>query len=520
MAEIWLGEDEVLRRPVAVKLLHPNLATDTVFVERLRREAIAAAGIGHPGIVEVFDTISDDGHEAVVMEYVRGLTLRQMLDERGTLSVEETLRIGVSVADALQAAHEAGFVHRDVKPGNILVTDSGRVRLTDFGIATAMLAVDELGDEGVLLGTAKYVAPEQVQGHLVDGRSDLYSLAIVLTECLTGQVPFDGLDERAVALARLRHVPPPVRQLRPDVPPELDRLLSATLQIRPSDRPATAAILRDALARIAAAPQATANPGNGSGPDATRPLQGTKPMAVDPTPPFGTPSRVEPDEEPGLPTPTLATDQRVVTWVVVGMLVVAILVSLVLLALPRRGPTVEAGAPATVVSTTAPATTRAPVPTTAVVRPANAMAIVSSAEFDPDPGNGKENPEELGLLTDGRPETTWSTVCYKQSTMAPKKGVGLVFQLTAPARGHTLVIDSPNEAWAASVYVAESFGARLRDWGQPVTQRRKITSGEAHFELGGLEARYVLLWITDLGEPTCTALPYQLRVGEVTVVQA
>ena len=150
-------------------------------------------------------------------------------------------------------------MHRDVKPGNVLITPTGRVRLTDFGIATAMLAADELGDDGVLLGTAKYVAPEQVQGHLVDGRTDLYALAIVLTECLTGHVPFEGPDERAVALARLRQVPAPVRRVRPDVPVALDELLAAALSPRPNDRPPTAAAFRDALQRIAdAAPRRAA----------------------------------------------------------------------------------------------------------------------------------------------------------------------------------------------------------------------------------------------------------------------
>src|SRR4029079_4681167 len=132
-------------------LLHPNLATDTHFVRRLRAEAVAVAQINHPGIVPVFDTVSADGQEAVVMEYVAGQTLRQVLDDRNQLEVGETVRIGAAVADALQAAHEAGIVHRDVKPGNILVTPGGRVRLTDFGIATAMLAADDLGEDGVLL---------------------------------------------------------------------------------------------------------------------------------------------------------------------------------------------------------------------------------------------------------------------------------------------------------------------------------------------------------------------------------
>ncbi len=175
-----------------------------------------------------------------------------------------------------------------MKPGNVLLTPEGRVKLTDFGIATAMLAVDELSDQGILLGTAKYVAPEQVQGHLVDGRTDLYSLAIVLYECLTGVVPFDGPDERSIALARLRQPAPPLRRLRPDAPPELDHLLATTLRSRPSDRPETAAIFGTALNRIQLA--APVEPAPPAPTDTTHhvPIDGTRAYPVDITPPFGT----------------------------------------------------------------------------------------------------------------------------------------------------------------------------------------------------------------------------------------
>ncbi len=295
MAEVWLGADEVLGRQVALKLLHPNLAHDRTFVERLQREAVAVARINHPGIVAVFDTVNDAGYEAVVMEYVPGQNLRQLLDSRGRLEIDETILLGSSLADALNAAHDAGIVHRDVKPGNVLLTPEGRVKLTDFGIATAMLAVDELSDQGILLGTAKYVAPEQVQGHLVDGRTDLYSLAIVLYECLTGAVPFDGPDERSVALARLRQPAPPLRRLRPDAPPELDHLLATTLRSRPGDRPATAAIFGAALNRIPLA--APVEPAPPAPTDTTHhvPVDGTRAYPVDNTPPFGTDAPVAAD---------------------------------------------------------------------------------------------------------------------------------------------------------------------------------------------------------------------------------
>ncbi len=515
MAEVWLGTDETLGRQVAIKLLHPNLATDTTFVQRLRREAVAVARINHPGIVAVYDTVSDDGHEAVVMEYVPGQTLRQLLDERGRLEVSETLRIGIALADALQAAHEAGIVHRDVKPGNVLVTPEGRVRLTDFGIATAMLSVDELSDDGVLLGTAKYVAPEQVEGHLVDGRTDLYSLAIVLFECLTGEVPFDGPDERAVALARLRHVPIPVHELRPDVPAALDTLLATALRTRPSDRPATAAVFRDALARITVSRPSVAPSVAPADHTKRIPTAGTTPLRTDPTPPFGLAGASVGDD--GEAAPLLATDPRYARWVVVVLVVAALVVSAVLIARARR--TRPEGGASAAAGTVASQPTTAPAVTTGAPRQ-NAMAIVSVAEFDPPPGNGTENPGQLGRLTDGRPETAWSTVCYRQATMAPKQGLGLVFELAAPAKGHSIVVTTPTAGWAASVYVAREVGGRLRDWGPAVAEGRTLGPGDVELTLGDQNGRYVLVWFTNLGQPSCSALPFQLRVGEVAVVRA
>ena len=520
MAEVWLGTDEVLGRQVAIKLLHPNLAHDATFVERLRREAVAVAHINHPAIVAVYDTVSDEGHEAVVMEYVPGQTLRQLLDERGRLDVDEVVLLGTALADALDAAHRAGIVHRDVKPGNVLVTPEGRVRLTDFGIATGMWVTDELGDDGVLLGTAKYVAPEQVQGHRVDGRSDLYSLALVLTECLTGAVPFEGETERATALARLRQVPAPVRTLRPDVPPALDALLASALRTKPSDRPSTAGAFRDALARVPldAPPSAPTR-------DATAvlPADRTKALPVDRTPPLGLGPPPVVDPPPGEPD-ALVDHQRRVRRFVLGLIAVAAVASVILFVVARkesaRGRVVDVGTGAT---TTAPApgTTAAATTVTAAPRPAGDIGIVSAAEFDPPPGDGKENPEQLGMLTDGRESTSWSTACYRQRRMAPKQGVGFVLLLSASPGGHRLVLSTPNRGVDAAVYVAKDVRTQLRDWGKPVSRGRNVGPGPIELDLGDGDAgRYVLVWFTDLGEPTCSSLSFQLRVGEVTVVKA
>ena len=165
MAEVWVAVDEQLDRRVAVKWLKPNLASDEVVAERFRREAIAVARLNHPNIVTVHDVFEHDGRQAVVMQLIEGQSLRQVLDNRKRLGPELTIHIGASVAGALDEAHRAGFVHRDVKPGNILFTQDGRVLLTDFGIAKALDTIDEdLTSDNVMMGTAKYLAPEQVRG--------------------------------------------------------------------------------------------------------------------------------------------------------------------------------------------------------------------------------------------------------------------------------------------------------------------------------------------------------------------
>ena len=215
MSEVWVATDTTLDRQVAIKLLKASLADDPVVVERFRREAISAAGLNHPYIVSIYDTIEADGRAAVVMELVPGRSLRNLLDESGRLGIDETLVIGRAVAAALDHAHQAGLVHRDVKPGNVLVTPEGRVKLTDFGIAKAVeRSHEDLTAENVMMGTAKYLSPEQVLGFPLDGRADLYSLGLVLYERLTGKPPFTGTTDGAIAIARLQRDPAPIRRSR------------------------------------------------------------------------------------------------------------------------------------------------------------------------------------------------------------------------------------------------------------------------------------------------------------------
>jgi len=252
MAEVWLAVDLTLDRKVAVKWLKPGLASDEVVAERFRREAIAAASLNHPNIVAVHDVFEHEGRQAVVMQLVDGKSLRQLLDTQKRLSPELTGHIGACTAAALHHAHENNFVHRDVKPGNIMITPDGRVLLTDFGIAKALQGGDDLTSENIMMGTAKYLSPEQVRGKKLDGRADLYSLGLVLYECLAGRVPFLGESDADTALARLQRDPTDLSRLRATLPTSLVTIIHQLLARNPMHRPATGADLVAALEQAAA----------------------------------------------------------------------------------------------------------------------------------------------------------------------------------------------------------------------------------------------------------------------------
>ena len=278
MAEVWLGTDLSLSRQVAVKLLKPNLASDPVVAERFRREAIAVAQLNHPNIVAVYDAIEDNGRQAVVMQLVNGKSLRQLLDEQKKLSPELTIHIGSCVAAALDAAHQAGMVHRDVKPGNILITPDGRVLLTDFGIAKGLEpSGDDLTHDNIMMGTAKYLSPEQVRGKRLDGRADLYSLGLVLYECLAGRVPFLGQNDADTALARLQRDPTDISRLRPTLPLGLPELIHRLLARRPDQRYPSGAAVKAALAEV------SSRPIDPTWSDATASGSAPRPVPIDPT---------------------------------------------------------------------------------------------------------------------------------------------------------------------------------------------------------------------------------------------
>jgi eukaryotic-like serine/threonine-protein kinase len=508
MAEVWLATDITLDRKVALKWLKPSLATDPVVAERFRREAIAVAGLAHPNIVAVHDVFEDQGRQAVVMQLVDGKSLRQLLDVQTRLSPELTIHIGTCVASALDAAHHAGFVHRDVKPGNILVTADGRVLLTDFGIAKGLdTSDDDLTSDNVMMGTAKYLSPEQVLGLPIDSRADLYSLGVLLYECLGGQPPFLADTQAATAMARLQRDPVPVRKLRPGVPRALDDLVMELLARDADNRPRNAALVRDALMRLLEA---------GDDEDSTVVVaRDSTPESGLSLPPGERPAKSDDPTYPGGLVAERSPRRYLVSIIVLCAVAAVLAIAGAVLFQTGTGARLVRSARDAITGKPA-ATTTAP-PTSAAPGPA---VVVSSGEFDPPPGgDGRENPEQLGYLTDGRQDTAWSTVCYSDRNLAPKPGVGLVFQLSGPATGHTLDVTSPTAGgWNADVYVSDATHATLDGWGSPVASTHEAAAGQTQFALGAASGRYVLLFITSLGDsvPPCQR-PWQLQISEIAV---
>ncbi len=547
MAEVWVATDIDLDRKVAVKVLKSNLASDPVVAERFRREAIAVARLNHPNIVGVHDAFAHDGRQAVVMQLVDGKSLRQLLDSQRRLGPELTIHIGAAIAGALDEAHRAGFVHRDVKPGNILVTSDGRVLLTDFGIAKGLEPGEEdLTSDNVMMGTAKYLSPEQVRGRRLDGRADIYSLGLVLYECLAGRVPFLGQTDADTALARLQRDPTDLGHLRPTLPIGLVNLIHKTLARNPAHRPQTGSDLRGALLAVdtspphidrtpAEPPERIANPptralGAGPGipgdPHVTGLLPTTgaargapaSPAGAAPRPPAPRPrgDATPATQAPIRPAPARRDEQRwAPSLIAVGaLLVVALVVATVLFVAVNRGGESAAFPDDTVLPDPAAGDAAAG----AVPAAPGDVQIASVQAWDPDGDNRAENDTQAGLaLADGSASTSWPTECYQDRYLGGKRGVGLIVGLTAASPG-TLRVDALNAPYQIDLYVTATptAPADLDGWTRVGDTRYAEQPGTVEFAVAE-PATHLLVWLKELGadEACSQANPYRGRLGEI-----
>jgi serine/threonine-protein kinase len=261
MAEVFRGRDTRLGRDVAVKVLRAELAGDPTFLARFRREAQAAASLNHPNVVSVYDTGDDNGVPFIVMEYVEGRTLREILRTQGRMLPQRAMEIVADVCAALEHAHEQGIVHRDIKPANVMLNNAGTVKVMDFGIARAITAsTSTMTQTAAVIGTAQYLSPEQARGEHVDARSDVYSTGCLLYELLTHQPPFTGDSPVAVAYQHVREDPTLPSVLNPDVEPAAESVVMKAMAKNPGNRYQTAAEMRDDLLRAAAGRPVRATP--------------------------------------------------------------------------------------------------------------------------------------------------------------------------------------------------------------------------------------------------------------------
>ncbi len=515
---VWRGHDRALDRPVAIKLLHADLADDPVIEARFRTEATAAAKLTHPHAVQVYDVGRDDDVDFLVMELVAGVSLADLLRE-GPVPAGVAAAIGAMVAEALGAAHQAGIVHRDVKPANVLLAADGAVKLADFGIARVLGAVSSrLTRTGTVLGTARYLAPEQLREEAIDARADVYALGLVLYESLTGRLPFGDGSQAEVATRRLTMSLPSVRAYA-DVPPGLDEVIRWATRRDPEERPPTGAALAEALAAFARDDAADAiaklvveHPptttettptrrhvvdddalGRTAAMDAVRPF-GTGPTdgasgyvaararsEVDPPPP----------PQPSPPARDVARPRTAVPrWVLAaGVVLVALLVGFALMGgEDSPGPAEDPNGAA---SPGEPAD------------PVSEVPITSADVHDPPPGDGRERTGEIANAVDGDADTFWPTESYNTADLGGlKDGVGLWFSVDGDAEVARVDVSLSRAGGAFELWVGDGppDDAQLpEDWGTLVVDG-SIEADELHLEdlPPDMAGDTLLLWFTDL----------------------
>lgn len=451
MASVWSGRDQVLARRVAIKILHPNLARDENFLARFKREAMAAARLAHPHIVSIFDTGEDEQGPAgtahfIVMEYCGGGSLHDLLAREGSLGPSRATTFGIAICDALHHAHRNDVIHRDVKPGNVLLGSGGNLKVADFGIAKAAVAADDISTTGTLLGTVAYISPEQATGQEPDERSDIYSTGVLLYELLTGRPPFSGESHVATALMHVQEPPRPPRSIRAGIPRALDEIVMTALAKDPDKRFASAAEMRSELEHSGEmTPVATAAVG---GP------------AISAAPTGG----------------SLLAESR---WIapVVALFLGVVAVAAILSAIFSEGP----------------GDTRTPSGPGAEGR----FRVADSTSFDPEGDDREEHSESAHLAHDDDLATAWPTETYGASLQTlGKSGVGLIFDLGSDQTVARVEIESPLGGYSVEIRTAPSPPASVAATDLVAEVDIAGTSESISFE--PVAARYWIVWITSL----------------------
>jgi serine/threonine-protein kinase len=460
MSTVYRAFDEKLEREVAIKLLHREIATDSDQLERFRREARAVARLSHPHIVGVIDAGEDESRPYIVFEHVDGETLKDRIRRRGRLPIDEAIAYAIEIARALGYAHQRGIVHRDVKPQNVLIDEEGSAKVTDFGIARS-LHEEGLTADGRVLGTTDYVSPEQALGQEVDGRTDIYSLGVVLYEMLTGEVPFHGETQVSVAMKHVREELPDVQRERPQVSATLaavlDRMTDKDLEHRYGDIPSVIADLEEALA-IEAARSGTATG------EATAVLR-----------------TLPPQTRRRLPFRMRHPISILGVLVLLGVFVAIV------------GLLVKEGADRTQRGTGAGVTKSPPPRGTKVV----SVKRTSAAAYDPIGGDG-EHSSDARLVVDRDPGTSWTTEAYTGGRLG-KAGVGISIDAAPGVDARSIEVDS-HPGWHAVLYAARGDAPPASIDGWRRVGGGAVRDGDQRFRLAtnGRRYRFYLVWITQL----------------------
>jgi eukaryotic-like serine/threonine-protein kinase len=458
MSSVYRARDTVLERDVALKVLHEHHSSDPQYVERFRREARAIARLNHPNIVTVIDRGEFEGRQFIVFEHVPGENLKEVVAREGALPVEQALALTHQIARGLAFAHEHGVVHRDVKPQNVLLDESGAPKVTDFGIARSLDPEHGLTPTGTLLGSSDYIAPEQASGERVDERSDQYSLGALLYELLTGDVPYPADSFMAAAMRHVQDPVPSVRQRRGGVPPRVDAIVARAMAKRPEDRfPSTTAMM--SAIEAALADEVTAS---GSPEGATRALSRA--------------DRRGPAQAARRPRPRPRRRRILPLLVALGVVALGALV-LALLVAGTDGGGGGSGELGTV-------------------------KLTAVSDYDPE-GDGAEHPTDVPKATDGNASTFWTTETYRDFS---KTGVGIILDAGKEVRIDKLEIVSDEPGFMAVVRAGNSPTGPFADYSPPEQVGTRTTIELA----GGTSYRYYLIWIID---PNRRAHINEVRAG-------